>query len=106
MTSYNISARQIDAGVVLLKVSFGEPADNTVIVRDAVNALAECQLSGGKTVYVNGPASLPVAMVIAHGVCHLFTEVACFDPKLQGFVVAISHGGRPVGTLIPASAVE
>jgi CRISPR-associated protein Csx3 len=106
VTSYNISARQIDAGVVLLKVSFGEPADNTVIVRDAVNALAECQLSGGKTVYVNGPASLPVAMVIAHGVCHLFTEVACFDPKLQGFVVAISHGGRPVGTLIPASAVE
>lgn len=105
MTTYKISARQIDAGVVLL-VSFGEPADNTVIVVDAVNALAECQLSGGKTVYVNGPASLPAAMAIAHGVGHLFTEVACFDPKLQGFVVAISHGGRPVGTLIPASAVE
>lgn len=106
MTSYNISARQIDAGVVLLKVSFGEPADNTRVVVDSVKSLAECKLSGGKTVLINGPASLPVAMVIAHGVCHLFTEVACFDPKLQGFVVAISHGGRPVGTLIPASAGE
>ena len=106
MTSYNISARQIDAGVVLLNGSFGEPADNTRIVVDAAKSLAKCKLSGGKTVLVNGPASLPVAMVIAHGVGHLFTEVAYFDPKLQGFVVAISHGGRPVGTLIPASAVE
>jgi CRISPR-associated protein Csx3 len=106
MTSYNISARQLDAGVTLLKVSFGEPADNTAIVIDAVKALAECELSGGKTVLIHGPASLPAAMAICHGVVHLFAEVACFDPKLQGFVVAVTHGGRPVGTLIPASAGE
>lgn len=106
MTSYNVSALQLDAGVVLLKVSFGEPADNTRLVVDAVKALGELTLAGGKTVLIHGPASLPVAMVICHAVGHLFTEVACYDPKLQGFVVAVSHGGRPVGTLIPATAGE
>lgn len=44
-------------------------------------------------------------MSIGHAVNHLFAEVAAFDPKLNGYVVAVSHGGREIGTLIPAADV-
>ncbi len=97
--TYNISAETTPEGV-LLRLSFGEQAQNDQIVRDAASALAELNLSGGQTVFLNGPASLPVACTIAHGVAHLFTEVAVFDPKMAGYVVAVSHGGREVGTVI------
>jgi CRISPR-associated protein Csx3 len=30
-------------------------------------------------------------MAMAHAVAHLFGFVACFDPKLSAYVVAISH---------------
>lgn len=99
--TYQISADQYANGV-LLRLAFGEPAQNDQIVVDAVNALSELELEGGETVYLNGPASLPVACAIAHGVAHLFKEVAVFDPKMAGYVVAVSHGGRAVGTIIPA----
>lgn len=97
--TYRISAEQMPAGI-LLRLSFGTPAQNDQIVRDAVLALGECKLTGGQTVYLNGPASLPVACAIAHRVSHLFTEVAVFDPKMAGYVVAVSHGGREIGTVI------
>ena len=101
MATYKISA-ETTANGVLLRLSFGEPAQNDQIVRDAVSALSELKLSGGETVLLNGPASLPVAVAITHGVAHLFNEVAVFDPKMAGYVVAVSHGGREVGTLIQA----
>lgn len=98
--TYSIVREETPNGVVLLKLAFGEPAQNDQIVRDAVADLEALGLQGGETVLLNGPASLPVACAIAHGVGHLFTEVAVFDPKLGSYVVAISHGGRKVGTLI------
>ena len=50
---------------------------------------------------VNGPASLPVAMVLCHKLAHRYQAVACFDPKLSKYVVAISHGGKyAVGDLL------
>lgn len=97
--TYRISAETTPSGV-LLRLSFGTPAQNTEIVRDAVVALEALQLVGGTTVFLNGPASLPVACAVAHGVAHLFMEVACYDPKMSGYVVAISHGGREIGTLV------
>ncbi|MFH0794290.1 MAG: CRISPR-associated protein Csx3 [bacterium] len=99
--TYKITA-ETNADGVLLRLSFGTPAQNDQIVRDAVLALSELKLEGGGTVFLNGPASLPVACAIAHGVAHLFTEVAVFDPKMAGYVVAVSHGAREVGTLIKA----
>ena len=99
--TYKISAEQMPDGV-LLRMSFGAPAQNDQIVRDAVEALASLRLAGGQTVFLNGPASLPVAVAVGHGVAHLFKEVACFDPKLGAYVVAVSHGGREIGTLIKA----
>lgn len=99
MKTYNISAETTPAGV-LLRLSFGTPAQNSQIVRDAVSALEELKLQGGQTVFLNGPASLPAACAIAHGVSHLFREVAVFDPKMAGYIVAVSHGGREIGTVI------
>ncbi len=97
--TYRISAESVANGV-LLRLSFGTPAQNDQIVKDAVSALGELALTGGQSVYLNGPASLPVACAIAHGVAHLFREVAVFDPKMAGYVVAVSHGGREVGSVV------
>ena len=85
-----------------LRLSFGEPAQNDRIVKDAVEAIASLKLGGGKGVKLNGPCSVPAAIAIGHAVAHLFGFVAFFDPKLRHFVVCVSHdpGVRP-GDLIP-----
>ncbi len=91
MATYNIKK---DAEV--LRVSFGDPAQNDQIVRDAVARLDEMvksgELAGGSLIKINGPASLPVAVAIAHAVSHLYEAVAVFDPKLGKYVVSVSHG--------------
>ncbi len=91
----------------ILRVDFGAPSHNGQIVKDAVTRLDEMtksgDLSGGGLLKVNGPASLPVAMVLAHKLSHRFEAVACYDPKLNKYVVAISHSPKPelaVGNLI------
>lgn len=92
---------------VLLTLKFGEPAQNDRIVKDAVSALEVRELEGGELVLLNGPASLPVAIAIGHAVAHLFGAVACFDPKMAGYVVSVSHDPeRSVGTVIPAADVK
>lgn len=99
MAAYNI---KLENGV--LRVGFGDPAQNDSIVRDAEARLAEMETAGeftGGVIRVNGPASLPVAMVLAHHLAHRFEAVACFDPKLAKYVVAIAHGGNyAIGQLI------
>jgi CRISPR-associated protein Csx3 len=40
-------------------------------------------------------------MMLAHKLAHLYQAVACFDPKLSKYVVAIAHGNKfTVGDLI------
>lgn len=100
MNTYNIN---LEDGV--LKVGFGSPAQNDEIVKDAEARLGEMissgELAGGNVIRVNGPASLPVAMVLAHKLGHLYQAVACFDPKLGKYVVSIAHGDQfTVGQLI------
>ena len=91
-------------GVVTVTIDFHEHADNTTIVPDAIEAIKGLKLTGGRGVRFNGPASLPVAMALAHAVAHLYGYVACFDPKLQGYVVAISHDPAfHPGQLLPAT---
>lgn len=91
MATYNISLG--DGNV--LRVGFGHPAQNDVIVRDAVarlEAMTESgELTGGPLIKINGPASLPVAVAIAHAIAHLYEVVGVFDPKLGKYVVAVSH---------------
>ena len=89
--TFTVSVASEWDGVTTLKIDFGEPAQNTDIVPDAIAAVKELELAGGRGIHIDGRASLPVAMALAHCVAHLFGYVACFDPKLEGFVVAISH---------------
>ena len=90
MTTYNI---ELDGE--LLNIGFAEPAQNDQIVRDAAARLDEMaesgELKGGQLLKINGPASLPVAFVLAHKVAHLFGAVGVFDPKLGKYVISITH---------------
>jgi CRISPR-associated protein Csx3 len=94
MATYNIDLEKDN----ILKISFGDPAQNDQIVKDAAKRLDDMiktgQLSGGELMRIHGPASLPVAMVIAHSLGHLYQALACFDPKLAKYVVAIAHGDK------------
>lgn len=101
MATYKIT---LEEGQIL-RVGFGDPAQNDVICRDAARLLEEMvssgELTGGPVIKINGPASLPVAAVIVHAVCHLYGTVAVFDPKLGKYVVAVSHGPQwKVGDLM------
>lgn len=89
----------------VLRVGFGDPAQNDKICREVAvlleQMIVEGTLAGGPLIKINGPASLPVAVVIAHAVSHLYEAVAVFDPKLGQYVVAVSHGNQlRVGDLI------
>lgn len=90
---YNI---EMNSEAKVLKIGFGVPAQNDQIVPFVETRLGEMiqsgEISGGEVIRVNGPASLPVAMVLAHKLGHLYQAVACFDPKLSKYVVAIAHG--------------
>ena len=102
----NFNGQTVD----LLEVGFADPEKNPAIVRDAVEKLealaaAEPQY-GGKLVFVNGPASLPVAMALSHAVAHRYGAVACFVPPEKGYVMAIAHGGDfAPGAFIPMEQV-
>ncbi|HEY4493820.1 MAG TPA: CRISPR-associated protein Csx3 [Candidatus Paceibacterota bacterium] len=90
----------------MLTVRFGAESQNGPKVVDCkaqLDALAASgELLGGGLMKVNGPASLPVAMTIAHALGHLYEAVACYDPKPNHFVVAIAHGGKyAVGDILP-----
>jgi CRISPR-associated protein Csx3 len=90
------------SAAVYVEIGFGTPAQNDQIVPDAIAAIQSLKLNGGIGIHFNGPISMPAAMAVAHAVGHLFQCVACFDPKLNSYVVAIAHGRdfRP-GQLLP-----
>ena len=91
--TYNVEViAQENEKEVVLKVSFGEPAGNDQIVKDAEEAVkVVAQEVAGKLVKINGPASLPVAFVLAHTLNHVCPAVGVFDPKLGKYVIAVSH---------------
>jgi CRISPR-associated protein Csx3 len=79
----------------VLSVGFGDPGSNDQIVKDANARLCELKESGeivgGILLKINGPASLPCAFVISHHVDHFFGAIGVFDPKLQKYVICVSH---------------
>ncbi len=100
MATYNINLVE-----GMLKVGFGDPAQNDQIVKDAKARLdemiADGTLAGGPVIKINGPASLPVAIAIGHAVAHRYGAVACFDPKLSKYVVCVSHSNDfAIGDLV------
>ena len=99
MSTYNIDL--VDG---IVKVGFGEPADNDQIVKDAkakADALAASGALNGQLVKVSGPASLPVAFVLGKAFSAVAAAIAVFDPKLKKYVVAISHNPKyQIGDLV------
>ena len=91
MTSFSAEVLDRSHDIVTIRLSFGEPAQNDRIVKDAVDAIVSLKLEGGKGIKLNGPCSVPAAIAISHAVAHLFGFVAFFDPKLRQFVVCVSH---------------
>lgn len=79
----------------VLKLGFGEQAHNDVIVKEVKETLDKMKeagdLDGGGLIMLNGPASLPVAITISHALMHIFSAIAVFDPKLNKYVVSVSH---------------
>lgn len=104
MSSYNIVVESVSVDGVsgsILRLSFGTAATNAQIVVDAGAALATSEAKGGRFALLNGPASLPVAFVLCHGLAHIYGWVGVFDPKLGGYVVAVSHDpARAVGDVV------
>ncbi|MCC2693892.1 CRISPR-associated protein Csx3 [Nodularia sp. LEGE 04288] len=90
MTTYKIEFRDD-----ILRVSFGEPAQNDQIVKDAAARLEEMatsgELTGGQLLKINGPISIPVAFVLAHKLAHIYGAIGFFDPKLGKYVICITH---------------
>lgn len=78
-----------------LKIGFGEQAQNDVIVKEVSETLKGMkengELSGGGLIKLNGPASLPVSITIAHKLIHIFSSIAVFDPKINKYVISVSH---------------
>lgn len=78
----------------VLTVGFGEPASNDAIVKEVAQSIKWIKDEvHGKVLKINGPASMPIAFVLAHELAHVTAGVAVYDPKLNGYVVVISHGG-------------
>lgn len=90
MTTYKIELKD-----EILRVSFGEPAQNDQIVQDAAARLEEMvqsgEITGGQLLRINGPASIPVAFVLAHKLAHIYGAIGFFDPKLGKYVISITH---------------
>jgi len=110
MSSYIVTPTTIktsNASGHLFEIKFGAPAQNTEIVPDAIKAMKAIDGKNGDLALFNGPASLPVGMALGHEVAHLYGAIACFDPKLNGYVVCVSHDPRfSVGQLISSSEVS
>lgn len=90
MTTYKI---ELQAGI--LRIKFGEPAQNDQIVKDASARLEEMadsgELTGGQLLKINGPVSIPVAFVLAHKLAHIYSAIGFYDPKLAKYVICITH---------------
>lgn len=101
MTTYNINIEKDKKGDTVLRLSFGNPAPNNQIVLDAIKRLDELDIGGGTLVKLNGPASLPVAIAIAHHIMHKFSYIGVYDPKLDMYVIVVAHGPEhKIGELI------
>ncbi|NIA10553.1 MAG: CRISPR-associated protein Csx3 [Nitrospiraceae bacterium] len=102
MATYNINVDKDANGDTILRLSFGrDQANNDQIVRDVKKRLDELKLSGGRLIKLNGAASLPVIVAIAHHVMHSFSYIGICDPKLNKYVIAVAHGPEyHVGDLI------
>ncbi|MGI0481094.1 hypothetical protein ACN4EE_09910 [Geminocystis sp. CENA526] len=72
-------------------------------VNEKIDRLIENkEIKGGKLLKINGKSSVLTSFIIAHKVCHLYANILVFDPKINGYVTVIRHGGEyAIGNFIP-----
>ena len=103
---YNVSLGEVfDLEVAKgqeIKIGFGDPASNDLIVIDAIaGARRVTSQVMGAVLLLNGAASLPVAVALSHEFAHIVKAIAVRDPKLDAYVVSVSHDSNfSVGSLI------
>lgn len=109
MALYKIE-RQARPAADVYRVGFGsDSASNDAIVREAHRLVRDVVNDdvGGRLALITGPASLPVAVVLAHALLHRYAAVGVFDPKMAAYVISVSHGGDYVpGDVIPQASVQ
>jgi len=76
-----------------------------VVVQDAHAAMLELErrgeLAGGGVLCIDGRCSVAAAVTLTHFLSHLFAAIAVFDPKLDRYIVCVSHDASfTVGQLI------
>ena len=99
--TYDINMEKCQNGDIILKLSFGEPAQNDRIVQDAIKHLDELNISGGKIIKFNGATTVPVAAAITHHIANKFSYIGLCDPKLKKYVIVVANGPEyKVGDLI------
>ena len=89
MASYKIEASKVSVSgreSIMLKIGFGDPAQNNQIVKDVESKMVamETEGLGGELVLINGPASLPVAVVLSH---HLIHRLSSFKKNNRRFPI-------------------
>ncbi len=83
--------------------------DGDLVAKEAAekidNLIETQQIKGGNLIKVNGKASVLVSFIIAHKLAHLYANVLVFDPKIDGYVTTIRHGGNlAIGDFIPENS--
>ena len=94
MNSFIVNTPVFNGDFAVIRIGFNPEvtATNEQIVVDATTAIkAVVEQVQGKVVVFNGPASLPVTMVLTHAVVHVAKAVGGYDPNLAAYVIAVSH---------------
>lgn len=89
----------------ILRVGFSESGESPQILIDTIRLLKDLnqsgQLSGGPFIAVNGECSVISAYAICDYLSRLYSTIAIYDPKLNGYVVIKSATtGYQVGEIV------
>lgn len=99
--AYEITVETATPERTRLNGRFVANAQGDEIVQSIVRQLEALPLRGGRLVTFDGQISVAGAIALGHRLAHLYAAVAMFDPKMQGFIVAVSHDPEfAVGQLI------
>jgi hypothetical protein len=99
--SYGIETERT-GDAVIYRLTFGdEPATNAELVPIVSRATYSLPPAYGTIGLITGKASLPVSYVLAHHLAHYHKALGVFDPKLDGFVIVVTHDRNyPLGKVI------
>jgi len=82
--------------ILIAKINNGKQVDGDEILRDAKTELESLMHSGGlpggkQPLRINGRTTVLASFLIGSQLAHKYSSIAVFDPKVEGYVVTISH---------------